>query len=98
MSSTSERSSGLELSGAQVCHSRSISLAIGVARIDRAGDAYGNIVVAIERLFEATEFNAVVAAVPGALAILAVDRMAILERCLEHALVFFGKSVENDGS
>ena len=80
MSSTSERSSGLELSGAQVCHSRSISLAIGVARVDDAASAQLDIEFAIEDLLESTKSNAVIVVVFGAAAHRVVDRMAILER------------------
>ena len=82
MSSTAARSSGVEIfPGAHVCQLRFISFFEGVARIDGSGNAQGNIVFAIERLFEATEFNAVVAVVPGASAIVAVDRVAMLKRC-----------------
>ena len=82
MSSTAAQSSGVEIfPNANVCQSRFISFFEGVAGIDGAGNAQSNIVVAIERLFEATEFNAVVAVVPGASAIVAVDRVAMLMRC-----------------
>jgi hypothetical protein len=76
MSSTSERSSGLELSGAQVCHSRSISLAIGVARVDDAASAQLDIELAIKDLLESTKSNAVIVVVSGTAARRMVFRMA----------------------
>ena len=81
MSSTAARNSGVETSAfAHVCQSRFISFTEGVARIDGAGHTQVDVVVAIERLFEATESNAVIVVVSGTSAF-ADDRMAIFERC-----------------
>ena len=65
--------------------------------IDGTGHTQVDVVVAIERLFEATESNAVVVVVPGASAF-ADDRMAMFERCFKHTFVFVGKLVEGDDS
>ena len=98
VSSTAARNSGVETFAFEhVCQSRFISFTEGVARIDGAGHTQVDVVVAIERLFEATESNAVIVVVSSASAF-ADDRKAMFERCSKHTLVFGGKFVESDGS